>query len=191
MGGSSSRRRVLVALQMGALAALLAAAPATAQQYSSDSWTWTDGGSYECGPGNVIDWTGGGSVTESIRTGTGEDAGAFFAHDRYQWHEVDTRRSDGLQLFINANGNVKETKATHVSGTVFEFTSVEAGQPFVIRDGNGTVISRDRGSIRQTVLFDTGGDAVPGGVVIEQVSLQINGPHPVVVSGFDFCAYFG
>ena len=84
---------------------------------------------------------------------------------------------------------IKETKAVRVSGTVFQFTSVEAGQPFYVRDGDGNLILRDRGSIRQVIEFDTLGDATPGGVFITDVSFRANGPHP----GFEFdsCSIFG
>ena len=63
-----------------------------------------------------------------------------------------------------------ETKATHVSGTIFEFTSVNAGQPFVVRDSDGNLILRDRGVIRQVIQVDTLGDVVPGGAFVADVS---------------------
>ena len=39
-----------------------------------------------------------------------------------------------------------EVKATRVSGNVFEFVAVEAGQPFRLYDSNGRLVARDRGS---------------------------------------------
>jgi hypothetical protein len=36
--------------------------------------------------------------------------------------------------------------------------------------------------IRQTIIFDTMGDAVPGGELIAEVSFDAAGPHP----GLDF-----
>ena len=35
------------------------------------------------------------------------------------------------------------------------FTTIDAGQPIRIRDMTGRVVSRDRGVIRETYLFDT------------------------------------
>ena len=177
------------ALILGALLALAAAVPVSARQYSYEAYEWSDSGSYECGTGNWIDWSAEGSGVLTIRTGTGKDENAFFAHDRFQWHSTDVRRSDGLALHFSGRANFIETKATRVEGSIFEFTAVEAGQPFVVRDDDGNVLVRDRGTIRQTILFDTLGDATPGGIFIEDVSFRANGPHP----GFEFdaCDYFG
>ncbi len=43
---------------------------------------------------------------------------------------------------------------------------------------SGTVVLRDRGSLSFTYLFDSGGDSVPGGTFVEDVSLRVSGPHP-------------
>jgi hypothetical protein len=182
-------RHVRSALLLGMLLVLVSAMPVSAQQYSRESYEWSESGSYECGEDNWIDWSAAGSGTLTIRTGTGKDEGAFFAHDRFSWHATDVRRSDGLTLHFTGRANFIETKATRVSGSVFQFTAVEAGQPFVVRDADGNVLVRDRGSIRQSILFDTLGDDTPGGVFIEEVSFQVNGPHPGLE--FDSCDYFG
>jgi hypothetical protein len=185
----ASSRRAAAAVVLSALLVPLAAMPVAATQYSVEQYQWTDGGSYECGEGNWIDWSAEGSGTLTIRTGKGADTNAFFAHDRFQWHSTDVRRSDGLSLHFSGQAQFIETKATRVSGSVFQFTSVEAGQPFVVRDDDGNVLVRDRGSIRETIVFDTLGDDTPGGEFIESVSFRANGPHP----GFEFdsCDYFG
>lgn len=182
-------RRAQAALLLGVLLALSAALPVSARQYSYEAYEWTEEGSYECGEGNWIDWSAAGSGILTIRTGTGKDEGAFFAHDRFEWHSTDVRRSDGLALHFRGFGNFVETKAVRVDGSVFQFTAVEAGQPFSVRDDDGNLLVRDRGSIRQSILFDTLGDAMPGGIFIEDVSFRANGPHP----GFEFdpCTYFG
>ena len=189
MHDTATARRAPVALILGILLALAVVMPVSAEQYSREAYEWTDGGSYECGDGNWIDWSAAGSGVLDIRTGKGQDVNAFFAHDRYQWHSTDVRRSDGLTLHFSGNAQFKETKAVRMSGSVFEFTAVEAGQPFVVRDGDGNVLVRDRGSIRSTILFDTLGDGTPGGEFIADVSFRANGPHP----GFEFdsCDYFG
>jgi hypothetical protein len=67
--------------------------------------------------------------------------------------------------------------AMHVSGT--SFTTIVAGQPILIRDMTGRVVSRDRGVIRETYLFDTLGDDTPGGLYLEQLGLLVSGPHPL------------
>lgn len=187
MVGRSFGRALAAGLAI--LVLLIAVGPAAAVQYSSERYTWDDSGSYECGPGNWVDWKAEGGGRFSIRTGTGKADGAFFAHDNYAWHAVDTRRSDGLSLFFSGQGNFKETKATRVAGTIFAFTAVDAGQPFVVRDADGNVLLRDRGSIRETIVFDTLGDDTPGGDFIESISFRANGPHPGL--DFDSCSIFG
>ena len=84
-----------------------------------------------------------------------------------------------------------EVKATQVEGTdnEYEFTQIESGQPFVVEDSSGRVVLRDRGSIRFHVVFDTGGDDVPGGEFVDFLGLEVRGPHP----GFytEFCRVAG
>ena len=76
-----------------------------------------------------------------------------------------------------------------MDGNVYEFRTIEAGQPFVVRDGVGRVVLRDRGVIRHRLLFDTLGDGMPGGIELDDEIVGVGGPHP----GFDqteeeFCA---
>ena len=56
----------------------------------------------------------------------------------------------------------------------------------------GRIVSRDRGVIRETYLFDTLGDATPGGLFLETLGLRVSGPHPLLPGGFfdgdAFCA---
>ena len=180
-----TRRLVVAALTAAALAVSVVAGPASAtiferEHYTDDySFTFTD-----CG--FTMDVVGHAEGIFSVRTGKGKFATAFFAHDNYQFTEVGTRRDTGDFITLTANGNFKETKATHVSGTIYDFRSINAGQPFTIRDSDGNVVVRDRGVIKQTLRFDTLGDGVPGGIFIEEVSFSFAGPHP----GFelDLCA---
>ena len=89
--------------------------------------------------------------------------------------------------WIRGNGLFSEIKATQVSGNIYEFVAIEAGQPFVIEDSAGNVIVRDRGVIRTTALFDTLGDGVPGAEFIEETHLSVHGPHPGFADDFPFC----
>ena len=188
MLGRRSTSRWLVSIVPAAALVLMTVAPAAAASYSREPYTWSDSGGYECGDGNWVDWAAEGGGTLAIRAGTGDHAGAFFAHDSYFWHSKDVRRSDGKSLTITGHGTFVETKATHVSGTIFDFTSVDAGQT-IIRDGDGDLIVRDRGSIRQTLRYDTLGDDQPGGELIDVISFRVNGQHPGL--DFDTCSVFG
>ena len=127
------------------------------------------------------------SGSEHIRVGKGKTASAFFGHVNYSYTDVFTNPANGRFLVIEGHAVFQETNATRVEGTIFRFTAVEAGQPSVLRDMSGRVVLRDRGVIRTTILFDTLGDATPGGEVLELISERLSGPHP----GFDddaFCA---
>jgi hypothetical protein len=157
---------------------------ASAAMYTQERYSDTDAFSYDdCG--SVVDVSVEFGGIFQIRTGTGDDTNAFFAHDNYWYRETHVRRSDGKTVVISGNGNFKETKATRVEGSIFTFTSINAGQLFTVRDSDGRVLLRDRGSITETILFDTTGDDVPGGVFIDIVSTTFQGKFPSFDS--DFC----
>ena len=78
--------------------------------------------------------------------------------------------------------------ATHVSGSIFRFTTVESGRPFNLSDADGRVLLRDRGAIRDTYTFDTQGDHTPGGIVLDDLALRVSGPHPAFfMTDEEFC----
>jgi hypothetical protein len=185
MSGPDSRpRRTLLALIGAGLLAISAVGPATATMYSSERYSGSDSWSYgDCGP--VVDVTAEWGGLFQIRTGTGRFESAFFAQDNYWWRETHVRRSDGKTIVLSADGLFKETRATHVEGSIFTFTAVNAGQLFVARDGDGNVLFRDRGAIRETILFDTTGDDVPGGIFLGILDQSFHGQFPS--SDIDFC----
>jgi hypothetical protein len=132
-----------------------------------------------------------GSGVAHVRVGKGELASAFFGIDNYNVTSTLTNEANGNFLTIEHNGVFHDTKGTLVSGSVFMFTTIDAGQPIRIRDVTGRVVSRDRGVIRETYLFDTLGDDTPGGLYLEQLGLRVSGPHPLLPGFFDeeaFCA---
>ena len=187
-GRTSSRgiRRSLIPAVGGALLALsLAAGPVGAtviqrEHYSADySFSFDDCGYW-------LDVSGHTEGTFHIRVGKGDQTTAFFAHDNYSFLETWTRRDTGETFTLGANGLFQETTATNIEGTIFEFTSVTAGQPFTVWDSDGNVIVRDRGVVRQVIQFDTLGDDVPGGEFVADVSISLSGPHPGFT--FDVCA---
>jgi predicted esterase len=131
------------------------------------------------------------TVTMSqLRVGKNKAESAFFYNEKHSYHEVHTNTLTGESFVQRANSTFHEVKATQVEGTVYEFTQLEAGQPFVIEDSSGRVVLRDRGVIRYHVVFDTGGDAEPGGEFIDFLGADVHGPHP----GFDtrfYCEIVG
>lgn len=112
---------------------------------------------------------------------------AFLVKDTSFYRDVLTNRDTGEWFAIEGHALFHEVKATQVSGNVYEFVAVEAGQPFSIVDSSGNVIVRDRGMIRHTTLFDTLGDGQPGGVFIEETNTVVHGPHPGFADDFPFC----
>jgi hypothetical protein len=187
--GSVGRpRRLAIALLAAIMLAAVGLAPASAATYVREAYRGTDAWSYDdCGP--AVDVTAEFSGLVTIRTGTGPDAGAFFVHDRYEFREVHVRRPDGKTAIVTGHANWKETRATHIEGDLFEFTAVLAGQPFTVRDADGNLVLRDRGSIRDTILFDTGGDDEPGGEIVAFLDSRLSGKFPSLLSDA-FCTFW-
>jgi hypothetical protein len=179
-------RRTLAAIAGGALLLLtMSAGPAGATVTGRDRYHDDYAFSFDdCG--FWIDVTGHVEGVAQLRVGKGEFQSAFFLHDNYAFRETSTRRDTGEFFVASGNGLFHETKASHISGTIYEFTSINAGQPFVVRDSHGDLVLRDRGVIRQVLQFDTLGDDVPGGAFVKDVSFSVHGPHPGLV--FDACA---
>ena len=171
----------------GLLVALMWISPTSAtvifKEHYSDDYAF----SYDCG-GTTIEVIGHDDGVAHIRVGKGDFETAFFAHDKYTYTETQTN-PDGDFLVITGNALFQETRATHVAGTVFTFSSVVSGQPFTVYDSSGNVLVRDRGSIRETILFDTLGDNMPGGTFIDSLSFDVAGPHDGL--GFDTCSILG
>ena len=109
-----------------------------------------------------------------------------YLFDNYEVHE--TLTANGRTLTVDHQGLYKDLHITWVEGTVYQFVSMEAGQPFVVRDEAGQVLIRDRGLLKTTFQVDTHGDTdLENDEFIEDTFsiLADNGSHP----GFylDFC----
>jgi hypothetical protein len=99
--------------------------------------------------------------------------------DNFEVHE--TLTANGRTLIIDHRGVFKDLRVTHVAGTIYQFVTLEAGQPFVVRDGEGNVLSRDRGALKVTYQMDTQGDTDPENDEFIEGSFEVlanNGPHP-------------
>ena len=116
-----------------------------------------------------------------------KDGQAFYGKDNFQFRDVLTNADTGQWFVIRGNGLFSEIKATLIEGTIYEFVAVEAGQPLVLEDSAGKVVVRDRGVIRHTALFDTLGDGMPGGELLEETHTSVHGPHPGFAEDFPFC----
>ncbi|HEX5826774.1 MAG TPA: hypothetical protein VFY23_04580 [Candidatus Limnocylindrales bacterium] len=178
-----SGRRHRLAVIVAAVLAVIVCMPANASVILRDPYSGGDTWSYDdCGFGVDVTGTYGGVF--SIRTGPDPDT--FFAHDSYWFREIHRRRSDGRIGIVEGKGTFREVQAIPVSGTVYEFRAVNAGQLFTVRDADGDLLLRDSGMIDATVRFDTLGDQQPGGELIAELDTVFRGRFPSL--GADLCA---
>jgi hypothetical protein len=167
------RLTIAVAAALTSLAAAAAPAAVVEKGRLADE---PYGFSYDCG--FPVEVTGVASGHFRMREGTGDDATAFFALDRISFREIHTNPETGEWFSLSGHFANNEVSATRVEGSLFEFRVIKAGQVAVIRDSDGNLVSRDRGVVRRTILFDTGGDREPGGELVDLVELRLAGPHP-------------
>jgi len=166
-------RRTLVTA--AGVAGVTAAAPATVVEqgrFADEPY----GFAYDCG--FPVEVSGVASGNFRLREGKGADATAIFSLDRVSFSERHTNPQTGEWFSLSGHFASNETGATPVEGSLFEFRIVKAGQVAVIEDSDGELVSRDRGALRRTILFDTGGDQEPGGEFVELLDLRLAGPHP-------------
>jgi hypothetical protein len=179
-----TKRCLAVAGVLGVMLAGASAAQATVIR--EEPFTEPYGGEFNlCGIDIIVEGTFSASV--KFREGKNNVDSAFFLHEISSHFDTVTNPLNGKFFTTEHKGLVHDLRATHVEGNIYRFTSIEAGQTFVVRDSSGRVVLRDRGVIRTTVLFNTLGDAVPGGDLVEVISVEVSGPHP----SFDeagFCA---
>ena len=173
----------------GALVSVMlawAALPAQAQVIDRErfAFSFNDEPSELCGIAVLQDSEVSG--TAHVRVGKGQVDSAFFAHVTFQYTDTFTNPATGEFLVVEGHAVFHDIKATRVESSVFQFTSVEAGQTVVLRDSNGRVVLRDSGVIRSTLLFDTLGDDTPGGEEVgERMTVRLAGHH----ASFDEAAY--
>ncbi len=171
------KNRVRVTLAI--VAALTSGAAAAAPAAVVEKGRFVDepyGFSYDCG--FPVEVTGVASGNFRLREGTGDDATAFFALDRISYREIHTNPKTGEWFSRRGHFANNEVGATRVEGSLFSVKIIKAGQVAVIEDSDGNLVSRDRGVIRRTILFDTGGDQEPGGEFVDLIDLRLAGPHP-------------
>jgi len=104
------------------------------------------------------------------------------------YYNLETLTANGRTMTVEHQGLYKDLRIALVSGTVYRFTSMESGQPFVVRDGAGDLILRDRGVLVTQFTVDTKGDSDLDNDVFVEGSFSLlkdAGRHP----GFyiDFC----
>ncbi len=110
--------------------------------------------------------------SSSIRPAPGSDQ-AFLAHDNYRFTNVYTLNDDDPNtnefVRVEAHLNFREQKATVLDPSkpnIYRFKANEATQ-FRVYGTDGTLLRRQSGVTKYTVVFDTLGDGKPGGILIK------------------------
>ena len=164
------RLRGLAVLGSALIALTMVAGPASAtivererftQDYEFDAW--------DCGYEMHV--VGVESHLFQVRADKKLDGNVFFT-DNYQIEETWTA-ADGRWFTLSANGVFKDIKAKSLGGSLYEFTFHDVGQPFVITDSTGTVVSRDRGSLTGSYTIDFADGS------FTFLGFRIGGPHPM------------
>ena len=114
--------------------------------------------------------------TVHFRVGNGAVESAFFAHDHLAYAFTITNPANGRYFTTEGKAVLNEFTALRISETTFEFTQIEAGQTFVLRDASGRAVLRDRGRARITLLFDMVRGATREELAVLHTDLAA--PHP-------------
>lgn len=147
------RYRVFLAV---GLLLLLAASPATAKPLDTGHYAYSNPPvPGECGdgsPGSGYVTVSSGHGTYMIKDATPATGGQFFYFQtKYWWQDVFTNPDTGQWAVARGNGIYKESRAVAVGDGVFTNHDIEAGQPFVIEDMFGRVVSREPRARRHLV----------------------------------------
>jgi hypothetical protein len=160
---------------LGCIAALLVAltsASASATATIGDRFKFSnpyDFVSWDCG--YPMDVAGVESHLVLVRNDKSLD-GNVFVTDNYEFKETWTS-ADGTWFSLAGNGVAKDVRAKSLGGTLYEFTFQDSGQPIVVTDSSGTVLSRDRGNLSFQYTID-----IADGT-FTSVGLGLSGPHPL------------
>jgi hypothetical protein len=185
-GPKGARTIIRVAIVAVALSVAALMAPAAqAAQLEREHYSFTDSFTFDdCGFPIVDDIVAEGLFM--LKKGTaGDPTPRYF--DNYNVVETITNADTGEWFTITHQGLYKDLKITKVSGTIYQFTAIETGQPFVVRDSDGNVVLRDRGNLVRSFQVDTKGDSdLENDEFIEgSFSFIDHGAHPGFVT--DFC----
>jgi len=108
---------------------------------------------------------------------------AFLAHDNFSVREVISTASGSISTY--RRGTFLEQKATHVTGDIWEFVSLDIG-PFWVYDSDGNLLLRATGVFKASEQFDTLGDSQPGAVPVEGTFEPLAG-HGLSFTDDEFC----
>ena len=169
------KKRVMSALAACVLSAAALAVPTAAQAKPEafEHYSGTDSFDVDqCGFATHVDV----EFEGLFMLKTNKSGGPALAMDNY--HVLETVTANDRTLTIEHQGMFKDTSIELVEGTIYQIETMEAGQPFVVRAEDGTVLLRDRGLLRATFQADT---ADPDEWVFIEDSFELladRGSHP-------------
>ena len=171
------KRYVATAGALAILVVMAGAVPAHATVFDSGHFTFEESVNEGlCGIAVHRDTVASGEFR--TRTGKGDLDQAFFGQSSVKFTDTYTNLATGASLSIEGRLTQMDVKATPLGGNVFAFKYRESGT-IVTRNMAGNVVSREAGAIWFTIVFDTLGDSMPGGVVLSETVDRISGPHPL------------
>jgi hypothetical protein len=171
------RRYVTFPAVLALLVVMAAAVPAQATIFNKDRFTFQN--SFEedlCGIAVRHDIDVSGHFRN--RTGKGDLDQAFFGQASFKFTDTFTNLATGTSFSIEGRITSMDVKASPLGDNVFDFTSRDSGTT-VVRDMDGNVVLREAGAIWFEIVFDTLGDSMPGGEVLDETVLRVSGPHPL------------
>jgi hypothetical protein len=172
------RRYIAMPAVLALMVVMAGAAPAHATVHSKGHFSFEESGEEDlCGIEVRIDSVGSGHFRN--RTGKGELDQAFFGQSSFVFTDTFTNLATGASFSIGGNLTGMDIEATPLGGDVFEFRFRESGT-VVLRDMAGDVVAREAGAVWMTVVFDTLGDSMPGGEVLDETVDRVSGPHPLL-----------
>jgi hypothetical protein len=170
-------RRIAPVATLATLLVMGGAAPAHATLFDRFHFAFTDSVQEDvCGIDARIDTDLRGSVVLRY-VNDGRDQ-AFVGHGTINGSDTFTNLANGESFRIEFRIREGDLTGRHVEGDIYEFTGTTVGVERVV-DGDGHLVLRDAGQFRQTYLFDTLGDGMPGGEFVGDPSVSVRGPHPL------------
>jgi hypothetical protein len=172
--------RVVCALALAVAATLMSAAPSSASVVVREKFTDTYAETFsECDSRVHVE----GTVTGTLMLKRHGDKVVPYLHERVVDRTTYTNLRTGRSFTTLLRNNHVDVKITHVRGTIYRFTWIDAGT-FTIYAGDGRVASRTAGLLVTTALIDTKGNSDPADDKWLSASHVERGHWPVL----DFCA---
>lgn len=180
--------RITMAAALAAGLVILPATSAVARPVDSGAFDVVDSGSFDdCG--FTITYVDRLTGTYAVKDSTPKTGGQYFrVQQRASYAGTFTNPSTGAFFTETWHTTFKELPGTVISadGNVVTYRTHESGVWDVIRDSSGKVRYRNTGNLVFEYVYDTGGDAAPGGEILSEEFIRTSGRWDSFDA--DFCA---